>query len=60
MDITRKLEIAEQSIRSISQHDDADSGLRDAALKRLEAFVEAERAGMLARVQERIDAQVGK
>ncbi len=54
MDIKRKLEIAEQSIRSISTHDDQDSALRIAAMERLEKFIEAERQSMVDRVNESI------
>ncbi len=54
MNITRKIEIAEQAVRSISQHDDADTTLRDAALKRLEGFIETERASMAKRIEEQI------
>lgn len=60
MNIQRKLELAEQSIASISRHDDADTVLRDAALKRLEAFIGAERAAMAKRVEVHVAAQVGE
>ena len=43
MKLGHKAEIAEQAIRSISMHDDADFLLRDAALARLEAFIVNER-----------------
>ena len=59
MKIQRKLEIAEQAIRSITTHDDEDAAVRDAALKRLEAFIESERQAAAERVQKKIDEQVG-
>jgi len=59
MKLNRKLEIAEQAIRSISTHDDEDAAVRDAALKRLEEFIEAERQAAAQRVQAKIAAQVG-
>lgn len=55
MDIARKLELAEQHIRSISQHDDADMAIRAAALDRLVQRIDAERASMAERVQRRIE-----
>ena len=60
MKINRKIEIAEQAIRSISQHDDAELAMRDAALSRLVATIEAERTAAHARVQATIDEQLGK
>lgn len=59
MKINRKIELAEQAIRSISQHDDADLNLRAAALDRLAATIEAERLAAQARLQAKIEAQVG-
>jgi hypothetical protein len=55
MDIKRKLEIVEQSIRSISTHEDEDAALRHAALDRVAAIVEREKAAVDAAVAERIE-----
>jgi hypothetical protein len=60
MDIRRKLEIVEQSVASISRHDDEDMAVRSAALDRVDAFIAAERAKMKERVDERIAASIAK
>ena len=59
MNIKRKVEIAEQSLRSISQHDDEDMAVRVAALDRVAAFVGSEKAAMQARVDAKIAASIG-
>jgi hypothetical protein len=59
MDIKRKVELAVRSIEMISQHDDADYAVRDAALKKLEGVIAAERQGALARVQDAIAKELG-
>lgn len=56
MKIARKIEIAEQAVRSISMHDDEDAQLRLAALDRLEATIKAEREAIAKRLQAKIDA----
>jgi anti-sigma factor ChrR (cupin superfamily) len=43
MDIKRKLDIVEQSIVSISTHEDEDSKLREAALDHIIALAEREK-----------------
>lgn len=58
MNIQRKLELVEQHVKLISRAEDTDSGVREAALKRIEAFVESERAEMSERVQAHIEANV--
>jgi hypothetical protein len=60
MDFQRKLELVEQSIRSISKADDMDAAVRTAALDRVDAFVKAEREAMAARVEAKIKAHLGK
>ncbi|HCZ47426.1 MAG TPA: hypothetical protein DCZ11_00285 [Gammaproteobacteria bacterium] len=59
MKLNRKIELAEQAIKSISRHDDADLAVRDAALRRLEEFIGAERAAAAERVHAEIQKQVG-
>ena len=59
MDIKRKLEVAQQAIQSISTHDDEDLAVRNAALDRIVALVEAEKAAAAQRVAERIAAHMG-
>lgn len=58
MNFKRKLEIVEQSIKSISRADDMDAAVRIAALDRVDAIVKAERKAMAERVAEKIKAQV--
>lgn len=58
MKLNRKLEIAEQAIRSISQHDDADLAMRQAALERLQGFIVTELEAAQERVQKKIAEQV--
>lgn len=60
MDIRRKIEVAQQAIRSISTHDDADLAVRNAALDKLGATIEAEREAAQGRVQGTIDAQLAE
>ena len=54
MDMNRKLELLDQSLKSIARHDDEDAAVRHAALDRVEAMVKAERAAMDKRVNDRI------
>lgn len=58
MKINRKIEIAEQAIRSISHHDDEDLAMREAALARLSKTIDAERVAANKRLQERIEEQM--
>lgn len=51
MDINRKLELAEQHIRSISRHDEADTTVRGAVLDRLIATIQTEQTEMKARAK---------
>lgn len=57
MDIPRKIEIADQAVRSISHHRDEDAAVRKAALDAVAALIERERAAIDAEIAERI-AQV--
>jgi plasmid maintenance system antidote protein VapI len=59
MDIKRKLELAEQSIRSISTHEDEDAALRHAALDRIAAIVEREKKAIDADLAARIETATG-
>lgn len=59
MNIKRKLELLQGSITSIGTHDDEDAAVRLAALDQAEAMIKAEREGIEARVQARIDASLG-
>ena len=58
MDMNRKLALADSAIKSISQHDDEDVALRDAALDRIEVLVKNEREAMHKRVEDRIAATI--
>lgn len=58
MKLNRKIEIAEQAIRSISQHDDEDLAMREAALARLSKTIDAERVAANKRLQDRINQQM--
>lgn len=49
MDIRRKMDIVEQAVRSISTHDDADSGVISAALDKVAAMIEEQRRTMFER-----------
>lgn len=53
MKISRKVEIAKQAIRSISQHDDAEELSVADALQELVAFIEEERVAMEVRHAEK-------
>lgn len=59
MDFKRKIELAQQSIRSISMADDKDHAVRAAALSALDDFIIAERNAMQARVDARIADEIG-
>ena len=50
MNLQRKIEIAATAIFSISQHDDEDSAVRQAALDLVEKVIAAERAAINTRV----------
>lgn len=54
MDMNRKLELIDQSLKSIARHDDEDAAVRHVALDRVDALIKAEREAMDARVKERI------
>lgn len=56
MDLGRKVEIVEQSIRSLTTHDDVDAAVRHAALDRIEAAIKVEREAIDARVKAHIGA----
>lgn len=51
MDIQRKVEIAEQAIRSITTHDDEDSVVRLSAIKHLTKFIEKEATDITTRAE---------
>jgi hypothetical protein len=59
MDIRRKIEIAEQAVRSISDHTDADSVVLLAALGRLKMSVEEKIADVTADVKRQAQEAVG-
>lgn len=56
MNLQRKLQIVEQSVRSISTHEDADAAVRHAALDAIEEVVKAERDAINKRVQASVAA----
>lgn len=56
MDIKRKLELTSQHIESIARHDDVDLAVREAALDKVVAQVEEERAAAKVRVQAKVEA----
>jgi len=58
MNLTRKIQLATQSIESISRHDDEDSTVRSAALDRLSQVIATERDGIAARLRAKV-ATVG-
>lgn len=60
MHLTRKIEIAEQSVRSISTHDDLDAAVRHAALQRLAQFIDAERKAIDERIAAKVAEHVGE
>lgn len=59
MQINRKVQIAKKSITSITLHDDEDSTLRIAAINELRRFLDVEEAGIAARANAQIEAQLG-
>jgi len=59
MEIKRKLELLKSNLVSITSHEDEDAAVRLAALDQVDAMVKAEREGIAARVQARIDASLG-
>lgn len=60
MDMNRKLEIVQTSIRSVSAHVDIDASVRLAALDRIDDMVEAERVGIKAQLAAEIAASLPK
>lgn len=58
MDFQRKIELVQLNVNTISRADDKDSVVRDAALQRLEQYIESERAEMKARLEAKIAAEV--
>ena len=59
MDIKRKVELAQQHVKMISQADDVDSHLREAALAKVEKFIANEREAMKTRIEQQA-AEFGK
>ena len=53
MDLNRKLELVQASIRSISEHRDEDTAVRSAALDHVDQMVKDERERMKAEVDPR-------
>jgi hypothetical protein len=58
MNLARKIEMAAQTIRSISRHEDEDAAVRQAVLDQVEATIKDERAWITARIAERIAASL--
>jgi len=56
MHMKRKLELVEQAIKMITRADDVDSAVRQAAVDKVAAFLEAESKEMVTRVESQIDA----
>lgn len=54
MDLSRKVEIANQAVDSISRHDDEDAAVRLAMLDQVAEHIEAERAAIAQRVADRV------
>lgn len=54
MNLTRKIEIIERSITSLTRHDDEDAAVRHAALDHVIRIIEAERSAIEERVKARI------
>ncbi len=59
MDIRTKVEYVKTHLRTITQADDADMGLRDRALRDIEAFISDERRAMGKRLDEHITKHLG-
>jgi hypothetical protein len=59
MNIARKLEIAKQAIVSLTQHEDEDSVVRDAAIANLTDFLASEKAEIAARNAARVAEALG-
>lgn len=56
MKLNRKLEIVEQAVKSITSHTDEDAAVRAAALDRISALVQTEKAALEAEVKAGIEA----
>ncbi len=56
MDMKRKMQLAEQSIKLITRADDTDSLARAAAVDRLQKLLETEKAELRRRAMAQIDA----
>lgn len=56
MKLGKKLEIVDVAIKSISRHTDEDAAVRSAALDRITAIVQAEKAALQTEVQAGIEA----
>jgi hypothetical protein len=59
MDLKRKLELAAQTVASIADHDDSDATVRLAALDKVQALLDTQRAAIAARVADEVAAQLG-
>lgn len=59
MKLGHKVEIAKRALASITQHDDEDREVREAALKAIEEFIAAERVAMGERIAKKIASQIG-
>lgn len=60
MDLNRKLELVQQSVKSISTHEDIDAAVRLAALARIGGTVKAESEAINARIEAEIVAKLPK
>lgn len=60
MDLQRKAKIAAEAINSISRHDDEDAEVRKAFLQAVVSHIEAEVAGIDARVAARVAELAGQ
>lgn len=59
MDLKRKIDLAAQSIASIADHDDSDATVRLAALDKVQALIDAQRAAIASRVAGEVASQLG-
>lgn len=60
MKLNRKLEIVEQAVKSISSHTDEDAAVRAAALDRVSALVQTEKAALDAEVKASIETALAQ
>ncbi len=60
MDLQQKVTIAAQAVNSISRHDDEDAQVRLAMLDEVSKHIDAERAAISKRVEERLAALLRK